>query len=467
MRLRTQLAVYFLVLLILMSMLIIASIKYFLSENSRNFYRERGEHLTRSILAECTPLVYYDDVPSISKYAQQQIQSFPDLRYIVFLNMDGSPIWSSFPQGVPKELFHINHPDTISEEVSSILIRNKNELMYDFEACRANVIIRMGMSLEPVQHLTWKILTLILLINIGGVIAIFILSWYISKPVETLHSAIERALSLEKQTAIDYSLRSIQEVEEISKDFHLLMDRLEERTKQLDASRKQVYLGEIASNIAHEINNPLGVIVMNCGLLLNRVKKGELSEGAVKEIIRLNSTSNKVILIVQKILQFSRYAIKGGEIKYRTVNFRLLAEETIKLLEDKFHLSGCTANLKITEDLPEVFCDEQGMQQVLFNLLTNAIDASPPGSEITVAVTFSDEKLILRVTDNGSGMTDEIKSKAFEPFFTTKEIGQGTGLGLSISNSIVNSHGGSIIIKSEKNMGTTILVTIPSKKQYA
>lgn len=464
MRLRTQLAFYFLVLLILKSMLIIVSIKYIMSENSRDFYRERGTHLARSILAECIPLVYYDDVLTLSKFAQQQINTFPDLRYIAVMNMDGSPVWSSFSGGIPEALFRIEHPDSINDEVSSVLIRSKNELMYDYEGKRANVRLRMGMSLAGVQQLTWKVLSFILLINIGGIIAIFLLSWYISKPVESLHRAIERALSLGKQTTAETSFQEIQEVEEISKDFHLLMDRLEERTRQLDASRKQVYLGEIASNIAHEINNPLGVIVMNCGLLMNRVRKGELSDTAAKEITRLHSTASKVTLIVQKFLQFARYTVKGGEIKYRQVNLKILAEETLNLLQDKLHLSGCTSVLKTGGESPAVYCDEQGIQQVLFNLLTNAIDASSRDSEITIEISASDEKFIIRVSDQGEGMTEEVKSKAFEPFFTTKEIGQGTGLGLAISSSIVNSHGGTISIDSKINQGTSITIVIPSNK---
>ena len=203
---------------------------------------------------------------------------------------------------------------------------------------------------------------------------------------------------------------------------------------------------------------------MNSGFLAKRARAGELSEGAIVEVDRLSEAATRSALAVQKLLDVARYSTGRVPPERYPTTIGPLVNETIDLLQDRIGSSGCRVRAEVSRNIPTLLCDGQGLHQVLFNLLTNAIDASGNGDEVVVTASFSSDILVLEVADNGSGMPPDVVQRATEPFFTTKAPGQGTGLGLSISESIVQRHGGTIEFRSTGRCGTTVHVEIPAQR---
>ncbi len=467
MRLRTRIAISFIALLALWTALSMATLEYLLSRTAYRFVRERGVETTRALTVECVPLVYYEDFTGLAELLAKQMRSVPDIRYVLVLGESGNLIWSTFRAGVPSDLLKVHHPQAALGEVTSVLIRFGDELVYDYQARERGVRVRLGLSLVPARRLIEQTFGMVLRWGaLLGLAAVFGIAFYISRPVEQLSRSVEAAVTLERKldgTAATGAILAAETAETtlIADRFTELLARLEERTRQLDASKKLAYVGEVATSIAHEINNPLSIIVMNAGFLAKRARRGELPPGAVAEVERLAQAAERSTLAVQKMLDFARYSTGRLPSAKVETDLRRLLEDTISLLRDRLEAAQCTVAVHLPDDLGPVVCDEQGLHQVLFNLLANAIDASPPGSEIKVALAANESSLSIEVTDQGAGMDAQVLARAREPFFTTKEPGKGTGLGLSISESIVQRHGGTMQIESAPARGTRVRIVLP------
>lgn len=464
-KLRTKIAISFTALLVLWSLVVALSLNYLLSESSRDLIRERGVSIVRALATECAPLVHYEDLFSLSRLLKERMKAIPDLRYIAVLETGGRPVWSTFSNGIPKDLLRAVHQRPSNQDVSTQLIQSKQELIYDYEHEKGDVIVRMGLSLAPAQELTKETMTRMIWIAVAGFIAIFAIALYVSRPIEMLSQAVERTLRLNRKIEKGESHEGTLETSTITKHFHELMDSLEERTRQLDVSRRLAYLGEVSASMAHEINNPLGAIAMNTDFLEKRVKAGELSSDAAKEVERLGTATKRATFVAHKLLQFARYSTQDEKVKYRPVKIDALIQECLDFLEDRIRSSQMKIRREIPEKLPVIMCDEQGIQQVIFNLLTNALEASLKGGEITICVFVDEDWLTFQVSDRGKGMSEDILKQVTEPFFTTKK--EGTGLGLAICNSIVRACRGSLSLESQPGHGTTVTVRLPKKEKVA
>ncbi|MBI2890279.1 MAG: HAMP domain-containing histidine kinase [Nitrospirae bacterium] len=441
--------------------IISATVGYLLFTSARSFYRDRGVQIARALASECARLVYYDDLAGISDLFERQMKSIPDTRYVAVLDSTGRSIWSTFPKGVPADLLAILHPAPSGEDVSTQLIRLDGEFVYDYQVVGRGFSVRLGMSQTPLRRLVGRVGRWLIGIGVAGLLAAILTAVYLSRPIEALNKAVERAVLLDERTGGKNPFEETRETSRIAQRFQELMDRLDERTRQLDAAKKLAYLGEVSATIAHEINNPLGVMTLNASFLSTRARAGQFDSGAAEEVRRLRTASKRATLATQKLLQFARYLTRKEEVRPKAVNIAVLAAECLELLEDRVRLAGCTVRVDIPPDIPAVLIDEQGIQQVLFNLLTNAVDASAEGAEVVVRATVADGSLALSVSDAGHGMTEDVLQRATEAFFSTKE--HGLGVGLSISNSIVRAHGGSLALESRPGSGTTATVRLPAR----
>lgn len=464
-RLRTKITFYFVGMVLLWTVLVVISLHFLLSRTSYQFARERGAQIMRQLMAECTSLVQYEEVAGLAAKFRGFEKSFPDIRYIVVLDVENNPIWSTFGGGVPRDLLTVPHSRKPSQEVSVQMIRSQGELIYDYAFGKAGIQLRMGLSLARVQKLVRDATAFVIWLGTLGLLGVFGLALRISRPLEMLTKSIDRVIRLDRETSGDRSFQGTVEVASIGAHFDELIDRLEERTKQLDESRKLAYLGQMSASIAHEVNNPLGVMVLNSQFLAERVESGKLDPDASAEVEQLCAAAKRATLAVQKLLQFSRHATRGEALKCRPNQLDSLIQETLDLLRDRTQVSGCSLHVSIAEDLPEVYCDRQGIQQVLFNLLTNALDASAANGEIKVEATCDrgQKAVFIRVSNEGPELTDEVIRKAKTAFFTTKELGQGIGLGLAISDSIVQAHGGELSLESQDQV-TTATIRLPLKE---
>ncbi len=235
--------------------------------------------------------------------------------------------------------------------------------------------------------------------------------------------------------------------------------RMEQQLLQAD---KLASLGQLSAGVAHEINNPLGLILGYTQLLLKDVEEGTQEWQDLKLIEKHAMNCKK---IVEDLLKFSR-STQTTKTQHDLNN---LLVEVLEVVETNFQLDNVTIVRRLSPDLPSVTVDPDKMRQVFMNLLMNARQAMENGGTITVATSFHNDKgmVCASVTDTGTGIPPEILHKIFDPFFTTKPTGMGTGLGLSVSYGIVKEHDGEILVDSTLGKGSTFKVLLPINEKKA
>ena len=235
-------------------------------------------------------------------------------------------------------------------------------------------------------------------------------------------------------------------VQDIAQQKHL--ERIALQTEKLSA------VGQVAAGVAHEINNPLAVILGFSQSLKRRMKPSDEFYSPIESIER---ESLRCKTLVHNLLAFSRDS-KPGIADEDPV---ALMEGALSLVETQARVRQIEVQRKFEPALPLIQADRNQIQQVVINLCTNAMDAMPHGGKLTIGLAKADPYVEIRVTDTGTGIPQDIQSHIFEPFFTTKEVGKGTGLGLSLVHDIVEKHHGQLDFHTELGKGTTFCVRLP------
>jgi two-component system, NtrC family, sensor kinase len=244
-----------------------------------------------------------------------------------------------------------------------------------------------------------------------------------------------------------------------------LEKKVEERTKELIEmqehliqSEKLASLGKLAAGVAHEINNPLGGILIYSHLLLEETKKDTLEYENLRKIVKETTRCKD---IVKGLLEFARP--KEPEMAPTDIND--VVDKALFIFERQALFQNIKLN-KEYSDLPRIVSDGAQLQQVFTNIIANAAEAMDGNGVLTIKTSLDakNECLKIEFTDTGHGIREEDKARLFEPFFTTKEVGKGTGLGLAISYGIVQKHQGLIEFKSEVGKGSTFTVILPLKR---
>jgi two-component system NtrC family sensor kinase len=254
--------------------------------------------------------------------------------------------------------------------------------------------------------------------------------------------------------------------------------RVEERTTELRHTlaqqrhdEKMVAMGTLAAGLAHELNTPLGTILGSTQLVLDHclsrlqdVSDAEHLTSApgncrqcVEDLSRVQAQARRCREIIRNLVDFSR---KSDEDR-NWEDLAELTERSLSLLDVEVRKSGIRVETVIDEELPPLLVNASDMQQVLVNVLNNAIVAMPNGGRLTVRLSRGDQTARIEISDTGIGIEEAILPRIFEPFFTTKGLGNGTGLGLWISYRIVKDHGGSISVSSVPGQGSTFLIELP------
>ncbi len=252
--------------------------------------------------------------------------------------------------------------------------------------------------------------------------------------------------------------------------------KVETRTSELESAREQLYrserlasLGRLAASVAHEINNPISGVLNLSRLVLRLIDSGGIPPDRIEEVrgylSQVTEETARIGRIVSDLLSFARQTRPRIE----PTDLADLARRTLSLLSLKLRMRGIEAVLDASPGVPRVACDAGQVEQVLINLVMNAAEASPDGA--TVQVRLLNEALegfvTLEVADSGTGIPPEHLARIFDPFFTTKEDGKGVGLGLAVAYGIVESHGGTIDVRSQAGRGTTFRVRLPVEGRAA
>lgn len=224
-------------------------------------------------------------------------------------------------------------------------------------------------------------------------------------------------------------------------------------TQQLRAAQQQLVhserlaaLGEMSARVAHEINNPLGII-KNYLLLVSRAAGANVEAGNYLDIV--GQEIDRIARIVRELLDFHRPANEEAQ----PINVVEVVEDVLILMDRQFEKLGVEVRRQFTRKPPFVMGSKENIKQVVLNLVINACDAMPEGGRLDIALQRQDDDLHLSFCDTGTGIEPDIIPRIFEPFFTTKEQGKGTGLGLAVCYGIIRRHGGSITFKNTDDGG--------------
>ena len=233
------------------------------------------------------------------------------------------------------------------------------------------------------------------------------------------------------------------------------LDRKNILEEQLRHADRLATIGQLAAGIAHELNNPLGDILGFAQLASN---VPDLHDDVYRDLVKIVKSTLYAREIVKKVLYFGRQTHP----KEARTDLNKLIGEWIDFFESRSAKSGIQIVLDRDEGLPIVNGDPAQLNQVIVNVVINAIQAMPDGGILTIRTRSQDGWVSILVEDTGQGIEEANMDKIFLPFFTTKEVDEGTGLGLSVVYGIVNEHGGCIEVQSEKGHGSTFEIKFPT-----
>jgi C4-dicarboxylate-specific signal transduction histidine kinase len=237
-----------------------------------------------------------------------------------------------------------------------------------------------------------------------------------------------------------------------------------EQAAQLTQASKMATLGEMATGIAHELNQPLNVIQVGADFFAKATKRGQqISDDEVLKVSRnISEQVDRATHIIDHLRDFGR----KSDLRVYPVDLNDPIRGVFTLLGQQLELRNIEVNLRLDEGLPKILADRNRLEQIFLNLVTNARDAmevkGPETSKkLTITTSREGDGVVARLWDTGTGMPEGIRKKIFEPFFTTKEAGQGTGLGLSITYNLVKDFKGDIEVESAPDLGTTFKLSFP------
>ena len=334
------------------------------------------------------------------------------------------------------------------------------------------------------EYHTWMILSGVLSLCAIGMIVLLLVRFRdaIFRPLEILLEGTRKVAAGDDDYRI--KLNSNDELAELADSFNLmtsnfqeirtdLNDQVQERTKEVVRSEQMAGVGFLAAGVAHEINNPLNTIAWSAESLESRMHEilmdrfdgqgaipPDLNEELKKNLRRIQDEAFRCKGITDSLLDFARL----GDARKKLTSMREIVESVVEMLRPLGKYRQRNLDFRCSQNVMALI-NPQEMKQVTLNLVINALDSTPDGGLVKVSLTKEDGLAVLKVEDNGCGMTDEVKQHLFEPFFTRRKQGEGTGLGLSITYRIVQEHGGRIEPYSDgPNKGSTFIVRIPTVK---
>jgi two-component system NtrC family sensor kinase len=260
--------------------------------------------------------------------------------------------------------------------------------------------------------------------------------------------------------AVLLSRRMVNYVEKADREKEMMNERVIE-------AGKLASVGELAAGIAHEINNPVAIMVEEAGWMGDLIDEEELQQSknldefkaALKQI---RTQGERCKEITHKLLSFAR----STDPRARQIQVNELIEELISISEQRSRFGNVKIISHLAPDLPEISASPSEIQQVLLNLINNAIDAiGPAGGTVEITTRVEGNRLVIDVADTGHGIPQAVMQRIFDPFFTTKPVGKGTGLGLSICYGIIKKIGGDISVNSAVDVGTAFHVQLPLPRE--
>ncbi|HPC42302.1 MAG TPA: ATP-binding protein [Spirochaetota bacterium] len=244
------------------------------------------------------------------------------------------------------------------------------------------------------------------------------------------------------------------EIENLKKRFELMIETINNNQKQLVQSERKAAIGEIAAGISHELNNPIGIILGFSEIL---IKRKELSTDNSELIKDIHSEATRCKKLLGEMLDFARIA----DPKYETVNIKDLIKKTVHLFASQEKYSNVAFEIDVPRQSIKIPADSMQLKQVLINIIINACDALNNIGVISLNLILEEDTVVLKIKDNGPGVTEENREKIFNPFFTTKP--KGVGLGLAICSDLMRKHNGSLALSQGVEGGAEFILRLPRR----
>ncbi|MBM4040410.1 MAG: histidine kinase [Planctomycetes bacterium] len=248
----------------------------------------------------------------------------------------------------------------------------------------------------------------------------------------------------------------VEELEDTCKELQTSHVELKSAQQRLLESERLASMGQLSAGVAHEINNPLGTVLLYSHMLLKQLRDGD-PRRADLQMIANEATRCKTI--VRGLLDFARQS----RVAKASTDLAALVDDVFTIMAPRAQAAGVELVHQVPAGLPRMMLDAAQIKQLLVNLVHNGIDAILGRGQVTVGARLCNggRSVEVRVADTGCGIPEENLSRVFTPFFTTKEMGQGTGLGLAICYGVVKMHSGDITVESHVGKGTTFTITLP------
>jgi two-component system NtrC family sensor kinase len=289
-------------------------------------------------------------------------------------------------------------------------------------------------------------------ILLAGIIATPI-AQTITKPVTELVQANQRLAQGDMRVKVD--VHGSGEIAVLGHSFNRMVEELDQAQKELLQKEKLASMGQLAAGVAHEINNPLGTILLFADMLYKEMPDDDPRRSDLKMIIEETTRCKS---IVSDLLNFSRQK----NITAQDINIQDLIDQVIEGLQAQSTLQDVRFVREFDSNMPTIRADPNQLKQVFINLFKNGAEAMEAEGIITVSTKMLDHNWIeINISDTGAGIPEEHLDKIFSPFFTTKSNDKGTGLGLSIVYGIIKMHRGQIKVVSQLGKGTTFTITLP------
>ncbi len=318
-----------------------------------------------------------------------------------------------------------------------------------------DTLARIRVEREVANYQKTAALILALAVLVGGVLIYYLMGW-IMRPLEAIRDAAAqikqgKMSSIPVNAAVSCSVEGVELVNSLNR----MLQALNHKQEQLVQSEKLAAIGKVTAGIAHEINNPLNNISLTAEVLLEDLPNLACSErlDMVRDILVQSDRAREV---VHHLLEFSRSRKANVTV---SVDLVKLVADSITLVRNQFRLGGVTCDYQHPEQPVWITGNPHQLQQVLVNMMLNAVQAMQPGGLLAMRVAAEEKEALITIRDNGAGIPAALLAHIFDPFFTTKN--EGTGLGLSLSYAIIKDHQGDIAVESKEGFGTTFRITLP------
>ena len=253
--------------------------------------------------------------------------------------------------------------------------------------------------------------------------------------------------------------RANEKINKLNTDLGARIKDLKEAQNQIVQTEKLAVAGRLAAGVAHEVNNPIGIIINRIECLQSEAQEKGVSDDLIKDLYTIDKYAHRISKIVEDLSIFSRTTYSEADCIRIDINDALT--DVFFLVEQKIRRKKIRLIKRLYPESLFIMADSDRLEQVFINIIDNAIYSISGNGSITVSTRVEKNCIQVEISDSGTGMSEAQLNKIYDPFFTTKEVGKGTGLGLPISQAIIKDHNASIGVESRINKGTTFTITFP------